>query len=188
MKRWYVLHTHPKDEIKVATTLQQQWGLEVYFPQTQGVKSKPFFTSYLFIRVDFFNETALSKMQWVPGLRRIVSFDEWPVPVPDAVIELIKEKLADNKKLESKHNFNPGDTIRIKSGPFQDFLGIFEETTSSNERVQILLKVLGVTRVQVEVSEVEKVSLADDPQPPPTKRVRRTRGKGRRIRSVVASS
>jgi hypothetical protein len=70
MKRWYVLHTHPKDEIKVATTLQQQWGLEVYLPQIKGVKSKPFFPCYLFIRVDFFNETALSKMQWVPGLRR----------------------------------------------------------------------------------------------------------------------
>ncbi|NJN99132.1 MAG: hypothetical protein HC875_36085 [Anaerolineales bacterium] len=79
-----------------------------------------------------------------------------------------------------RHSFKPGDTVRIKSGPFEDMLAQFDSPTTPAERVQVLLELLGrFCRVKVNVADLEKA----DPQPEPiiAKRPRRSRGRGRPI-------
>ncbi len=56
-------------------------------------------------------------------------------------------------------------------------LAIFDEPTTPARRVQVLLSILGASRVQVDVADLEKV----DAEVPAPKRRRRTRGRGRRI-------
>jgi transcription antitermination factor NusG len=129
-----------------------------------------------------FEHVALSEVQWIPGLRNIVTFDDRPSPVPNQVIKFIQENLgvAPTEPDVPNQIFNPGDTVRITKGPFEGMLAIFEGPTTSAQRVQVLLNILGASRVQVKPSALEKVTA------PPPKRVRRTRGRGRPIQSVAS--
>jgi len=183
MKQWYTLYTKPHAEYQVAAFLQRR-GFETFLPEAevdQGQGATPFFPRYLFLNIDF-GLTGLSKIQWTPGLVRILAFGDRPQPVRGEVIELIRTKLAD---LSAKggwigHDFEPGDTVRITSGPFADMEAIFEGPTTANQRVQVLLKVLGGSRMQIEVAHLEKTTPETD-EPTPVKRPRRTRGRGRTI-------
>jgi transcription antitermination factor NusG len=99
MEQWYTLYTKPNSEYQVANTLERQ-GIHTYLPELESPKTqhksgrKPFFPCYLFTRIDF-TKVGLSRLQWTPGLRRVVAFDDQPVPLPDEVINLIRRKLGE---------------------------------------------------------------------------------------------
>ena len=77
--------------------------------------------------------------------------------------------------------FRPGDEVRIIEGPFRDMLAVFHGPATPAQRVQVLLEILGrASRVQVEVTDLEKVTPGSTPAAP--KRSRRTRGQGRRLK------
>lgn len=193
MDQWYTLHTKPNAEYQVAAALEQR-GFYTYLPQLgirrarkRGVR-KPFFPCYLFIKVDL-EIVGVSSVQWTPGLRRIVAFDDRPLPLPDEAINLIRRKLGEVEAAGGwpAHNFTPGDTVRIIEGPFQNMLAIFDGPTTPAERVQVLLNILGhYNRVELDVTALEKAPPgAKLPRP---KRPRRTRGRGRRIMRTSRSS
>lgn len=188
MEHWYTLHTKPNAEYQVSHALQQR-GIETYLPEIEVVKSrgkrakKPFFPCYMFSRIDL-NKVGISQVQWTPGLRRILSFDQRPIPVPDDVIRLIRQKLGEIEAGGGwpNHPFKPGDTVRIIDGPFTNMLAIFDGPTTPGQRVQVLLDILGhASRVQVNVIHLEKAPAGLEAPLP--KRPRRTRGRGRWIRN-----
>jgi len=186
MKHWYTLQTKPKSEYRVAAILQQR-QIETYLPEIgaakvqQAEKKAPLFPCYLFMRLDL-NVTAFSQWQWTPGLRRIVSFGHVPVPLPDQVIDLIRQRVQQINATSDKpaHSFKPGDPVRIIDGPLKDMEAIFAGPTTPGERVQVLLTILGrLSRVQVQAAHLKKKA----PTPPSTaRRPRRTRGRGRPIK------
>jgi len=64
-------------------------------------------------------------------------------------------------------------------GPFQGLETVFAGPTTPSKRVQVLLNFLGrLTKVEVEVSALEKRA-----ESVRLKRIRYTRGKGRKIRN-----
>jgi transcriptional antiterminator RfaH len=145
-------------------------------------KPVPLFPGYLFMRVDLGAEDS-SNWKWTPGLRYIVAYGDWPVPVPDEVIKLIEHKLEELESLDSKpeNQFKPGDIVRISSGPFRDLLGVFDGPTKPSARVHVLLTGLSNSvRLRVPAASLDKVSALD--QKTAFKRPRRTRGRGRRIK------
>jgi transcriptional antiterminator RfaH len=165
MEQWYTLHTKPYAEYYVTAVLQQR-GIETYLPEIESPKApgerkkRPFFPCYLFIKVDF-EAVGMSCVQWTLGLRRIVAFDDRPVPLPDEVIELIRCRLGEIQAAGGwpAHSFKPGDTVCITDGPFRDMLAIFDGPTTPARRVQVLLEILGrVSRMQIDVTDLEKVS------------------------------
>lgn len=186
MEQWYTLYTNPNAEYQVVAVLQQR-EIETYLPElltptaNKGQRKQPFFPCYLFARIDF-EQGGFASVKWTPGLRRILSYDEQPAAVPLELIELIQKKV-EAINLDGglpRHSFKPGDTVRIKDGPFQDMLALFDGPTTPAERVQVLLELLGrFCRVKVAVADLEKA----DPQPEPIglKRPRRSRGRGRPI-------
>lgn len=185
MKQWYTLHTKPNAESQVEATLRQR-EIESYLPEFVSLragkqrKTEPFFPCYLFMRVDL-AIVAASQWQWIPGLRRILSFDGAPAAVPDSVINLIRRKVDElnaNGRF-AKRPFEPGDRVRIVEGPLRDMVAIFDGPTTAGQRVQVLLDFLGrANRVWVDVNQLEKFSHKD----PHAKRPRRTRGHGRFVR------
>jgi len=188
MENWYTLYTKPNVEYQVAALLQKR-GIQTFLPEIvspkarQGRKRKPFFPCYLFIKIDI-GTVGLSRVRWTPGLRRIVGFDGRPAPLPDGAIDLIRRKLAGINARDGRQPcpFHPGETVRITDGPLQDMLAIFEGPTTPAERVRVLLTFLGYARrVWVPASDLVKArSVAGTSAPG---RPRRTRGRGRRIRT-----
>jgi transcription elongation factor/antiterminator RfaH len=188
MEQWYTLYTKPNAEHQVAASLQKR-EIQTYLPEIEIVKDrrgrdrKPFFPCYLFIKADL-RVVGLSRVRWTPGLRRIVAFDDWPVPLPDEVISLIQRKLGEINAAGNRpvHNFQPGELVQITDGPLQSMLAIFEGPTTPAERVRVLLTFLGhARRVSVPVTDLEKAPSGAEVSVP--KRPRRTRGRGRRIKN-----
>ena len=183
MEKWYTLYTKPNAEYQVTTTLAQR-GFPTYFPELidsktpSTSKKKAFFPCYIFVKADF-NVVGLREVQWVPGLRRIVSFNEHPIAVGDEIIELIRHKMDDQQP--DTPAFQPGDTVQITNGPFQNLLATIEATSPPKERVQVLLNILGASRVQVDINDLEKV--LPEGEALKVKRRRGTRGRGRRIKN-----
>jgi transcriptional antiterminator RfaH len=186
MKQWYALYTKPRSERAVALLLQQH-DIETYLPEittTTAQKTKrrvPFFPSYLFMRVDLKVENP-THWRWLPGVRRLVSYGDRPVVVPDEIISLIGHKLAklDVETTKPRHQFKPGDMVKINNSPFKDMLAIFEGPTTPSDRVYVLLTSLNNSvRLRIAPSELEKVSGKNGA--PVNKRPRRSRGRGRPI-------
>jgi transcriptional antiterminator RfaH len=190
MKCWYTLYTKPNAEYQVATSLQRR-GIQTYLPELETMNGhqqrvrKPFFPCYLFARVDF-DTIGLSHIRWTPGLRCVVAFGEAPVSLSDEVINMIQHRLEElhaggDQPLQP---FQPGERVRITQGPLQGMLGIFDSQTTSSQRVQVLLTMLGqASRAQVPVAHLERAPhRAEAPAP---KRSRRTRGRGRHIKQTA---
>jgi hypothetical protein len=79
------------------------------------------------------------------------------------------------------HDFRPGDTLRLKRGPFQGLEAVFVGPAAPRERVRVLIEFLGGLRtMEVEAAQLERGATAAS-RPP-----RRTRGKGRAIRRAHA--
>ncbi|MCL4295426.1 MAG: hypothetical protein KJ077_06850 [Anaerolineae bacterium] len=190
MKQWYTLYTKPHAEYQVAAALQQR-EIEIYLPEIKGVKpgqrgqKKPFFPCYLFMNADF-ETIGLSFVQWTPGLRRIVTFDDRPTPLPHEIISFFQRKLGEIQTNDSLpiHPFELGDAVYITDGPFCDMLAIFDGPTTPSKRVQVLLTILGqVSRVQIDVGDLEKA--LPGTEAPLRPRPRGTRGQGRYIKGTI---
>jgi len=181
MEQWYALHTKPNSEYRVASALQQR-QIEVYLPEAcHKHKTAPFFPCYLFMRIDL-KQVNPSQWQWTPGLLRVIAFGGKPVPLSDEIINFIRQSVEKVRTADCHtYGFEPGDTVRIKEGPLEGMLAIFDGPTRPNQRVQVLLAILGgVGRVRIDAAELEKVS--SQVETPTPGRLRRTRGRGRRIR------
>lgn len=190
MKRWYVMQTKPSAEKRVAVTLRHR-GIDSYLPlilaqkkadhEPESRRQVPFFPGYFFAQLDL-EEGSPFDWLWIPGFRRVVSYGDEAIPVPDEVIALVKHRLADLQQRDQRirHDLSVGDLVRIKNGPFQDMLAVFEGPTTPSARVQILLTGMNRSiRMRIDAADLEKASDSSGiahGRPP-----RRTRGRGRRI-------
>lgn len=187
MEQWYTLHTKPNSEYQVATVLQEA-GVRTFVPSIevstarQTQKRKPFFPGYIFIKYDF-SADGFSRLRWTPGLRYVVAVDGMPIPLPETVIDALKWQVQTwSQRAAARKRFSVGDTVRIVDGPFHDMFGVVSAEASAAHRVQVLLNVLGrVNKVQVDIDSVQPITTVDQPK---SKRPRRTRGRGRRIKGV----
>jgi transcriptional antiterminator RfaH len=151
LSRWYVAQTHPHAEAKASWHLQRQ-GFETYVPRylrkrrharRTEVVAAPLFPRYLFVAIDMETQRWLSISSTI-GVTRLVCDGDRPAAVPVSVFEALKRREDANGliRLEQKPRFWPGDKVCVLDGAFQDCLGLYEGM-SSNERVTILLDLLG---------------------------------------------
>jgi transcriptional antiterminator RfaH len=182
MENWYTLYTKPNAEAQVARTLKAR-GLTVLLPllpSRPGERLRPLFPAYLFVRCDL-TVIGIENLQWIPGLRRILSFEGRPAVVPDAAIALIERGLAEIEAAGGlpQHAFKPGDVVVIDQGPLAGLRGIFQGPIGPAERVRILVRFLGETnRAEVPVEALRRAGEEGLGQV----RRRGTRGHGRQIR------
>lgn len=186
MRHWYVVYTKPNSEKRVAMALKER-GLETFLPEItvrssdQNKKRVAFFPGYMFVRIDLKVDNP-SHWIWMPGVRYIVAYGDQPVPVPNEVINLIRNKLREREAFHTKlvHGIRPGDTVKITDGPFEGMLAVFSGPTTPDARVQVLLGGLSnLARLRISPASLEKVNVMSEAMA--GKRPRRTRGRGRRI-------
>jgi len=163
---WFVAHTHPHAEGKATAHLNRQ-GFEIYFPRYLKRRrharrietvAAPLFPRYLFVAID------LDVQRWrsidsTIGVTRLVCNGDDPTPVPDGVVEGLKNREDANGfiKLDRRPRFRVGDKIRIVDGAFSSCLGLFDGL-AERERIAILLDLLG-RKVRV-VLDVDLVAAA----------------------------
>jgi transcriptional antiterminator RfaH len=181
VEAWYALYTKPNAEARVARGLEMRgfkFFLPLLPPSKPDARPQPLFPSYLFVQCDL-SEVIVDQLQFLPGLRHIVEFSGKPAVVPHDAIELMNRELDEIEAAGGllKHQFRPGDTVVIDSGPLAGLRGVFQGPLGPAERVRILVRFLGETnRAEVPLEAIRKAS--DDELP---RRRRGTRGHGRKI-------
>ena len=151
MKRWYVARTHANAETKAQFNLLRQ-GFECYLPtilkrrsharKVENV-SRPLFPRYLFICRNLDNECWRAIHSTI-GVSHLVCQNERPVPVPEGVIERLRQHEDDkgHVKIGSLMPFGIGQKVLITAGAFTDQIGHFERLCADG-RISILLELLG---------------------------------------------
>jgi transcriptional antiterminator RfaH len=145
-RNWYVVYSKPRKEEQVQLHLGLK-GIESFFPRLQvpaSVSRKkgitPLFPNYLFIRVNLATESHY--VIWSPGVKRIVSFSDTPIPLEDSVVQFLREKANAQGVIQAHSQLKPGQQVEITGGPFDGFTGIIENRPNAKGRVKILLKLL----------------------------------------------
>ena len=164
---WYVLRIKPHKEWTVYNLLQNEDKLNVYFPSIRvkpknprASKVRPYFPGYMFVQVDLENQGD-NALRWTPGTHGLVRFGDEPAVVPEHFILELRKQLA-RIEAEAERPQPPlrkGDRVRIVSGPFAGYEGIFDTQLSGRDRVQILLAFLNSTpqRLRLNLDAIEKV-------------------------------
>lgn len=133
--------------------------MEAFFTRNARISKerRPLFPGYIFGNFDLDQNYPL--VRWAKGVKSVLGFGGYPVPISEEVIEMIKQRTDIQGIVRVKQDYRSNDVVRIKTGPMKDLLGVFERWVSDNERVRILLNLLGYQpAVEVHYSMIEKVA------------------------------
>jgi transcriptional antiterminator NusG len=94
-----------------------------------------------------------------PGVTGFVSAGDPPKPVPLEEKE-VSQILAqmEEQAPRVRVGFNVGESVRITSGPFKDFIGVVDEINSERGKLKALVSFFGrETPVELDFLQVEKL-------------------------------
>lgn len=162
MERWYVIQTKPRQENLAEQNLERQ-GYRCFLPQikqwqkTRGERrlvEKAYFPNYLFISLDLYR-TNSAPIRSTRGVNKMVRFGNEMLPVPDTVIESIRQHSETNLAGINNYDFKPGQEVHIEDGAFAGLTAIFQEKRGEN-RALLLLHMLGnQQRVEIAMAALE---------------------------------
>jgi len=172
-KDWYVIHTYAGYENKVKANLEKRvesMNMEenifrVIVPmenevQIKGGKRKvtprKVYPGYVLVEMNL-TDTSWYVVRNTPGVTGFVGTGAKPVPLHPAEVEKI---LAQMGYMENriKVNFSLGESVRIISGPFEDFVGAVDEIFAEKGKMRVCVSMFGRdTPVELEFTQVEKL-------------------------------
>lgn len=162
MERWHALYTKARGERRVARALEAR-GLEVYAPvirftDRRGRRvERPFFPRYVLVRLDWEAEGAAG-VRWTPGLVDVVRFEGEPAHLADRDVARLRSRM-DALDGDAFMALRPGEPVRIVEGPFAGLDAVFERRLGGDDRVAVLLRILGrQTRATLPGAAVERRS------------------------------
>jgi transcriptional antiterminator RfaH len=156
--QWYALQSKPCKEEALWKHLESR-GVDAFYPflsvkpvNPRARKRRPFYPGYLFVRADL-QAFGLQAFRGMPHAKGIVCFGSEPAPVPEAVIQGIRRRLAGGPRTGEYADAlaKRGDPIRVADGLFCGHTGLFDTRVSGAERVRVLLQLLGGRSIAVEL-------------------------------------
>jgi transcription elongation factor/antiterminator RfaH len=148
-ERWYLVHTLPNSERRAELHLGAQ-GFRTHFPtiqktirharQLRTVRA-PLFPRYVFLILDLGRDRWLS-VRSTFGVSSLYTCEDRPVPVPKGIVETLIENTDEANLTLFSSGLTPGQSVRILSGPFVDFVGTLERLDDAG-RVRVLLDMMG---------------------------------------------
>jgi transcription antitermination factor NusG len=143
---WYVIYSKPHKEEQAQFHLGLK-RVESFFPRLQlpGPPDKkkrlvPLFPNYLFARIHL--PTEYHYVIWAPGVKKIVSFSDTPVPIESNVIRFLQQNADDRGVIQARSQLRRGQEIEVAGGPFNGLMGIIQDPPDARGRIKILLKLL----------------------------------------------
>jgi transcriptional antiterminator RfaH len=162
--RWYAIQTKVNREKEVEKRLSDL-HIEVFMPwmrTRRRIGSRfhwilaPLFPGYLFCRLDLIESGKAAR--YSPGVRDFLKFGNQIAEVAVEIITSVHERCPGGIAQIEPISAKPGDTVRIKEGPFLGLEAIFEKKMKGSERVAVLLEILGrQTRLLLPSETVEKI-------------------------------
>jgi transcriptional antiterminator NusG len=175
---WYVVHTYAGYENKVKSNLESRISsmnmedriYEVVIPLEDVVElkngkrqvvSRKVFPGYLMVRM------ALDDDSWyvvrnTPGVTGFVGLGARPTPLSESEVNNILVAKPDGvgapKKTKPRLEYEVGESVRVREGPFADFSGTIAEINEDQLKLKVLVNIFGrETPVEFEFAQVAKL-------------------------------
>jgi len=173
--QWYVIRVQSGKEEKVRKGLEKRIaaaGAEEIISRVlvptetvseikngkKRVSKKKIFPGYIMVEMEATDE-ALYLIRETPGVGDFVGSHMKPTPMePHEVQRLLgdMERQAETPKL--KINFQKGESVKIKEGPFENFDGVVEEVNPEKGLVRVVVTIFSrPTPVELEYWQVEPI-------------------------------
>lgn len=174
-KEWYVLRVQAGREETVRESLLkkvQLAGLAEHVPTVlvpterisemrggkKRYKERKLYPGYIIVEMDL-NEDVWYLIKDTAGIGDFVGSFQKPIPLsPSEVESLLRSLKGKDETPEVKMDFTPGDRVKIKEGPFENFDGAVEETFPTKGTVRVIVTIFGrATPVDLEYWQIEKL-------------------------------
>lgn len=167
--RWYVVHTYSGHENKVKANIEklvenremQDIIFEVRVPVEEvpevkngkkKIKERKMFPSYVIIKMIMTDESWYL-VRNTRGVTGFVGPGSKPVPLTDDEVKAlgVVERLPAIELV-------PGDTIKVKEGPFEDFIGAVESISQEKRKIKAFVSMFGrETLIELDYDQIERV-------------------------------
>lgn len=164
-REWYLLQLKP-NSWKIAETNLKRQKFETFLPM-QGITQRksngfkevvvPLFPGYMFIALEP-KSGSWCKINSTKGVSKLVSFGEYPAPIPNGLVEEIKHRCDDSGQLLPPDQLTAGDNVTLISGPFANFVATIDKI-DADKRIWVLIDLMGQsTRIAVNHNSVRSIS------------------------------
>lgn len=175
---WYVVHTYAGYENKVKSNLESRIGsmnmedhiYEVVIPMEEVIEVKngkrvpvqrKVYPGYLLCRCDL-DDDSWSVIRQTPGVTSFVGPGTKPTPLSrveiEGILQVRPEGVEGVKRVRARLEYEVGETVRVKEGPFADFSGQIAEINEDQLKLKVLVNIFGrETPVELEFSQVAKL-------------------------------
>ncbi|MDQ0201823.1 transcription termination/antitermination protein NusG [Neobacillus ginsengisoli] len=175
-KNWYVVHTYSGYENKVKANLEKRvesMGMadkifRVVVPEEEETEIKngkkkvvkrKVFPGYVLVEIVMTDDSwyVVRNTPGVTGFVGSAGSGSKPTPLlPEEVTGLLKRMGVDEKRVDV--NYEIGETVRVKEGPFADFTGSIEEMDKMKSKLKVLVNMFGRdTPVELDFTQIEKL-------------------------------
>ncbi len=177
--KWYVVHTQSGYEKKVKQNLEARISSmnmeerihEVVIPMEDVVEvkngkkvvvQKKVFPGYLLVRCHL-DDDSWYVIRNTPGVTGFVGQGAKPSPLPRRDVEMFlqvkgADEVIDTKSRKPRLEYEQGETVRVKEGPFADFSGEIIELNEEQLKVKVLVNIFGrETPVELDFAQVAKL-------------------------------
>jgi transcriptional antiterminator RfaH len=158
---WFLAQLKPNSGQIAARNLLRQ-GFPTFMPMEDVTRRqrgkfirvpRPLFPGYLFVSFDA-NASHWRAINSTHGVTRLVSFGREPAPVPQEIVSELMRRCDSSGKLLPPKVLQPGDQVRLTSGPFANFVAEVEKI-APDQRVWVLMEMMGgQVRVAVAADQV----------------------------------
>ena len=179
--KWYVVHSQSGYEKKVEANLKTRITsmsledsiYEIVIPMEdvvefkQGRKttvSKKVFPGYLLVRCEMDDQTwfCIRNTPGVTGFVGQAHKGQEPTPLSRREVETFLSAKGDGetapKRKAPKMEYEVGESVRVKEGPFADFNGTVAEINTDHMKLKVLVNIFGrETLVEMDFSQVAKL-------------------------------
>jgi len=167
--KWYVIHTYSGYENKVKVDLEkivenrgmQETILEAVVPMEEQIEIKDgkrkatlkkVFPGYVLVKMIMSDETWYV-VRNTRGVTGFVGPGSKPVPLSDLEVKNLKVEDTD-----AIVDYEVGDTIRVRTGPLENFIGIVEEIQLEKQKCRVRISMFGrETPVDLELIDIERI-------------------------------
>jgi transcriptional antiterminator NusG len=178
--KWFVVHTQSGYEKKVKQNLEartQSMNMEgriheVVIPMEDVVEfknnkkvvvQKKMFPGYLLVRCHL-DDDSWYVIRNTPGVTGFVGQGTKPSPLRRKEVETFLQVKSESEQLQAGTKARPrleyetGETVRVKEGPFSDFSGQIVEINEDQLKVKVLVNIFGrETPVELEFGQIAKL-------------------------------